>query len=52
MPSIEIEEFNASTATKWFVDQPVENKQEEAYEILVKVSRNDDHTRKNLSDFL
>ena len=36
MPSVEIDNFNALTDHKPFLDQPVKNKQD-AYERLVKV---------------
>ena len=49
--STSIKEFNASTDNKRFLDQPVKNKQE-TYEKLVKESKNDDYTKRNLLDFL
>ena len=51
MPLVEIKDFNALIDNKPFFDQPVKNKQE-AYEKLIKVSRNDDYTTGNLLDYL
>ena len=49
-PLIEIKDFNALIDNKPFVDHPVKNKQE-AYENLIKMSRNDNYTTGNLLDF-
>ena len=51
MPLVIIKEFNALIDNKSFFDQPVKNKQE-AYEKLIKFSRNDDYTTGNLLDYL
>ena len=50
MPLIEIKDFNALIDNKPFLDHPVKNKQE-AYENLIKMSRNDNYTTGNLLDF-
>ena len=47
---VEIKDCNALINNKPLFDQPVKNKQE-AYERLIKMSRNDDYTTKNLLDF-
>ena len=49
MPLVEIKDFNALNDNKQIFDQPVTNKQE-AYEKLIKMSRNDDYTKGNLLD--
>ena len=51
MPLVIIKEFNALIDNKSFFDQPVKNKQE-AYEKLIKLSRNDDYITGNLLDYL
>ena len=51
MPLIEIKDFDALVDNKPFFDQPVKNK-EEAYEKLIEMSRNQDYTTGNLSDYL
>ena len=51
MPLVEIKDFNALNDNKPFFDQPVKHKQE-AYERLIKMSRNDDYTTGNLLDYL
>ena len=51
MPLEEIKDFNALIDNKPFFDRPVKNKQE-AYEKLIKMSRNDDYTTGNLLDYL
>ena len=50
MPLLEITGFNAVIDNKPFFDQPVKNMQE-AYEKLTEMSRNDDYTTGNLSDY-
>ena len=50
MPLVEIKDFNPLIDNKLFFDQPMKNKQE-AYEKLVKISRNNDYTTGNLLDF-
>ena len=47
MPLVEIEDTNALIDNKPLFDQPVNNKQE-AYERLIKMSKNDNYTRGNL----
>ena len=42
MPLVEIKDFNAL----------IDNKQQEAYEKLIEMSRNDDCTKRNLLDYL
>ena len=50
MPLAEIKDFNAlNDNNKSFFDQPVKYNQE-AYEKLVKISRNDDYTTGNVLD--
>ena len=51
MPLVEIKDFNALFDNKPFFDQPVKNKQD-AYEKLIKMSRNDGYTMENLLDYL
>ena len=50
MPLIETKNFNALIDNKPFLDHTVKNKQE-AYENLIKMSRNDNYTTANLLDF-
>ena len=50
MPLVEIKDFNVLIDNKSFFNLPIKNKQE-AYERLIKMSRNDDYTRRNLLDF-
>ena len=47
---IKIKDFDALIDNKPFFDHPVENKQE-AYENLIKMSRNNDYTTENVFDF-
>ena len=51
IPLAEIKNFNVLIDNKPFFDQPVKNKQE-AYEKLVKMSRNDDYTKGSLLHYL
>ena len=51
MPLVKIKDFNALIDNKPFFDQPVKNKLE-ANEKLVEMSRNNDYTTGNLSDYL
>ena len=52
MPLAEIKDFNAlNDNNKSFFDQPVKYNQE-AYEKLVRISRNDDYTTGNVLDCL
>ena len=48
---VEIKGFNVLIDNKPFFDQHVKNKQE-AYEKLVEMSRNNDYTTANLSNYL
>ena len=50
MPLIEIKDFKVLIDNKPFLDHLVKNKQE-AYEKLIKMSRNDNYTTGNLLDF-
>ena len=51
MPLAEIKDFHALINNKPFFDPPVKNEQE-AYEKLIKMSRNDDYTTANLLNYL
>ena len=51
MPLVEIIDFNALIDNKPVFDQPVKSKQE-AYEKHIKMSRNNDDTRRFLLDYL
>ena len=51
MPFIEIKDFNALIDDKPFIDQPVK-KQQQVYEKLLEMSRNDDYTTGNLLHYL
>ena len=48
MPLVEVKYFNALIDNKPFFDQPVKNKQ---VTYLIKMSRSDDYTTRNLLDF-
>ena len=48
---VEIKDFNVLIDNKPFFDQPIKNKQE-AYVKFVEMSRNDDHTTGNISNYL
>ena len=50
MQLVELKDFNALIDNELFSDQPVKNKQE-VYEKPVKISKNNDYTTGNLSDF-
>ena len=50
MPLVEKDGFNTLIDNKPFFNQPVKN-QQEAYEKLIEMSRNDDYTTRNLTDF-
>ena len=50
MPLVEIEDFNAIIDNKPFFDQPGKNNQD-AYEKLIEMSRNNDCVTENLLDF-
>ena len=47
---VEIKDFNVLIDSKPFFDQPVKNEQE-AYEILIEMSRNNRYTIRNLLDY-
>ena len=47
---VEIKDFNVLIDSKPFFDQPVKNEQE-AYEILIEMSRNNRYTIRNLVDY-
>ena len=51
MPLVEIKDFIALIDNKTVLDQPGKNKQE-AYAKAIEMSRDDDYTRGNLSDYL
>ena len=50
MPLVKLRDSNAFIDNKQFSNQPVTNKQE-AYQKLVKMSRNNDYTAGNLLDY-
>ena len=50
MPHVEIKDFNVLIDGKSFFDLPVKN-EEEAYEKIIEMSRNNDCTTGNLLDF-
>ena len=50
VPSVEIKDFNILTDEKCFFDLPVKN-EEEAYEKIIEISRDNDYTTVNLLDF-
>ena len=50
VPSVEIKDFNVLIDRKSFFDLPVKN-EEEAYEKIIEMSRNNDYTTGNLLDF-
>ena len=49
VPNVEIKDFNVLIDGKSFFDLPVKN--EEAYEKIIEMSRNNDYTTGNLLDF-
>ena len=49
VPNVEIKNFNVLIDGKNFFDLPVKN--EEAYEKIIEMSRNNDYTTGNLLDF-
>ena len=49
-PSVEIKDFNFLIDGKCFFDLPVKN-EEEAYEKIIDISRDNDYTTVNLLDF-
>ena len=50
VPNVEIKDFNVLIEGKHFFDLPVKN-EEEAYEKIIEMSRNNDYTTGNLLDF-
>ena len=50
VPNVRIKDFNVLIDGKSFFDLPVKN-EEEAYEKIIEMSRNNDHTTGNLLDF-
>ena len=51
VPNVEIKDFNVLIDGKSFFDLPVKN-EEEAYEKIIEMSRNNDYTTDNLLDFV
>ena len=51
LPNVEIKDFNVLIDGKSFFDLPVKN-EEEAYEKIIEMSRNNDYTTDNLLDFV
>ena len=49
-PTVEIKDFNVVIDDKIFFDVPIKNK-EEAYEKIIKMSKNNDYTAGNLLDY-
>ena len=50
IPSVEVKDFNVLIDGKSFFDLPVKN-EEEAYEKIIEISKNNDYTTGNLLDF-
>ena len=50
VPNVEIKDFNVLIDGKSFFDLPVKN-EEEAYEKIIQINRNNDYTTGNLLDF-
>ena len=50
VPNVEIKDFNVLIDGKSFFDLPVKN-EEEAYEKIIEMSKNNDYTTGNLLDF-
>ena len=50
VPKVEIKDFNALIDGKPFFEIPTKNK-EEAYEAIIEMSKNNDYTTGNLSDY-
>ena len=50
VPKFEIKDFNVLSDGKQFFEIPVKNK-EEAYEIIIEMSKNNDYTTDNLLDY-
>ena len=51
VPKVEIKDFNVLIDGKSFFDLPVKN-EEEAYEKIIEISKNNDYTTGNLLDFV
>ena len=49
-PRVEIKDFNVLIDDKSFFDIPIKNR-EKAYERIIEMSRNNDYTTGNLSDY-
>ena len=49
-PTVEIKRYNVKIDGKSFFDVPIKNK-EETYEKIIEMSRNNDYTTGNLSDY-
>ena len=49
-PSVEIKDFNVLIDGKSFFDVPIKNK-EETYEMIIKISKNNDYTTGNILDY-
>ena len=49
MPLVEMKDFSTLIEKKTFFDQPV--KKQEAYGKLVEMSKNNDYTTENVSDY-
>ena len=47
VPTIEIKDFNVLTDGKQFFETPVKNEEEEAYEQIIELSKNNDYTTGN-----
>ena len=50
VPIFEIKDFNVLIDRKQFFEIPVKNK-EEAYEVIIEISKTNEHTRGNLLDY-
>ena len=50
VPNVEIKDFNVLIDEKGFFDLPVKN-EEETYDKIIEMSRNNDYTTGNLLDF-
>ena len=50
MPNVQIKEFNVLIDGKSFFDMPIKN-EEEAYEQIIEMGKNNDYTTNNLLDY-
>ena len=50
VPNVQTKDFNVLIAGKSFFDLPIKN-EEEAYEMIIDMSNNNDYTTGNLLDF-